>query len=588
VSTDAGAPRPGGERALLAWLWRGYLRARLPALLLAMALMAVEGGMLGALSWLVKPMFDEVFVAGSRAALAWVAGGVAAVFAIRALAAVGQRVLMARLGERVAAALQLDLLRHILRLDPPFFQSHPPGVLIERVRGDTQGILMLFTGVIAALGRDGVALVSLLAVALSIDWVWTLIAVIGAPILIGPIVALQRLVRRTARTARAAAAHATTRLDEIFHGIATVQLTHTEAREADRYRKAQGDYVRAQVRAAAGAAGIPALMDIVAAIGFAGVLTFGGAEIIAGEKTVGEFMAFFTAMALVFEPLRRLGAVSATLQTALAGLERARALFDAAPRITAPAAPKPALPPGTPARIVFEDVHFAHGATPVLHGVSFTAEPGRTTALVGPSGAGKTTVFALIARLADPSAGRITLGGTDLREMDPADLRAQLSVVSQEAALFDESIRDNILMGRAPDPAALAAAVAAAHVDEFAARLPRGLETPAGPRGSGLSGGQRQRVAIARALLRDTPVLLLDEATSALDAASEAAVQAALGRLAAGRTTLVIAHRLATIRAADRIVVLDRGRVVDQGSHDELIARGGLYAELCRLQFAEG
>ncbi len=584
----AGASGPGGERALLAWIWRGYLRARLPALLVAMVLMAVEGGMLGALSWLVKPMFDEVFVAGNRAALAWVAGGVAAVFVIRALAAVAQRVLMARLGERVAAALQLDLLRHLMRLDPAFFRDHPPGVLIERVRGDTQGILQLFTGVIAALGRDAVALVSLLAVALSIDWVWTLVAVVGAPILLGPIVALQRLVRRTSRAARAAAAHATTRLDEIFHGIATVQLTHTEAREAERYRRAQGAYVRAQVRAAAGSAGIPALMDIVAAIGFAGVLTFGGAEIIAGDKTVGEFMAFFTAMALVFEPLRRLGAVSATLQTALAGLERARALFDATPRIRAPAAPKPALPPGTPARIVFEDVHFAHGATPVLHGVSFAAEPGRTTALVGPSGAGKTTVFALIARMADPSAGRITLGGTDLRDMDPADLRAQLSVVSQETALFDETIRDNILMGRAADPQALAAAVAAAHVDEFAARLPQGLETPAGPRGSGLSGGQRQRVAIARALLRDTPVLLLDEATSALDAASEAAVQGALDRLSAGRTTLVIAHRMATIRAADRIVVIDRGRVVDQGTHDELIGRGGLYAELCRLQFAAG
>jgi ABC-type multidrug transport system fused ATPase/permease subunit len=254
--------------------------------------------------------------------------------------------------------------------------------------------------------------------------------------------------------------------------------------------------------------------------------------------------------------------------------------------VTTPDPPRAVLPARAPGAIRFEGVRFSYGDAPALRGLDLAAAPHRTTALVGPSGAGKTTVFTLLTRLADPQAGRITIGGQDLRDLDLAALRKLFSVVSQEAALFDETIRDNILLGQSGiTDARLQAALDAAHVTEFLPRLPQGLDTPAGPRGSALSGGQRQRVAIARAILRDAPILLLDEATSALDANTEALVQAALDRLAAGRTTLVIAHRLATVQRADSIAVLDQGRLVDQGSHAELIARGGLYADLCRLQF---
>jgi ABC-type multidrug transport system fused ATPase/permease subunit len=238
--------------------------------------------------------------------------------------------------------------------------------------------------------------------------------------------------------------------------------------------------------------------------------------------------------------------------------------------------------------VVFDNVSFAYGSEPVLRGLDFTARAGETTALVGPSGAGKSTVFTLLARLAEPQAGRVTLGGVPVEEVALEELRGAISVVTQEALLFDESLRDNILLGREDVPeAALQAAVRAAHVDDFLGQLPQGLDSPAGPRGSNLSGGQRQRVAIARAVLRDTPVLLLDEATSALDAASEKAVQAALDELSQGRTTLVIAHRLATVRAADRIVVMEQGRVVESGTHDTLLAQGGAYARLYRMQFEE-
>ncbi len=586
--TDPALRPKGHGRVVLAWVWRAYVRHRLPLLFLALVLMSVEGSMLGALSYLMRPMFDQAFVMGDAASVYWIAGAVAAVFTLRALAAFSHRLLMSVLGERVIADVQSDLLAHLMRLDLGFFQTHSPGILIERVRGDSVALRMLFGNVIAAFGRDAVALVALLAVALSIDWVWTLIAAVGTPLLIVPIVLLQRVVRRYAVRARVAAANNTNRLDEIFHGITTIQLGGSEAREALRYRQSQKQYVRAQNRTEAGAAAITALMDILAAAGFAGVLSYGGLQIIAGTKTVGEFMSFFTAMGLVFEPMRRLGGVSAALQTALASIERLHQLLLVPVAIQSPAGATPAAPARGDTRVELQDVGFGYGQDPVLRQLSFVAEAGQTTALVGPSGAGKTTVFALLTRLADPKGGAVLIGGHDIRTLSLTDVRQLFSVVSQDAALFDETIRDNILMGRADvTDARLAEVLAAAHVTEFLDRMPLGLQTPAGPRGSGLSGGQRQRIAIARAILRDAPILLLDEATSALDAQSEALVQDALARLSQGRTTLVIAHRLATIRGADKIVVMDRGQVVDQGRHDELIVRGGLYAELNRLQFAD-
>ncbi|MBC7137591.1 MAG: ABC transporter ATP-binding protein [Defluviimonas sp.] len=575
-------------RALVCWLWRSYLHPWRWWFALAMLLMSLEGSMIGALSYLVKPMFDNVFVGGSPSAVVWVAAAVAGVFLVRALASLAHRLIMARLGERVVAALQGDVLRHLLTLDQGFYKTHPPGSLIERTRGDTGALRTLWNSVIAAVGRDLVSLVSLLGVALWMDPVWTLVAVAGVPLLLLPIVALQRLVRSTSRAARIAAADSATRLDEIFHGVVSVQLSGTEAREAARYDASQNRYIAAQLRAEAGSAGIPALIDVVAAIGFGGVLAYGGFQIIDGEKTVGEFMSFFFAMALVFDPLRRLGAVSGAWQSTRASLDRVAALLAIPPRITSPAHPVPV--PRDPAslRIAFEHVSFAYDETPVLNDLSFLAEPGQTTAIVGPSGAGKSTLFALLARMMDPDSGRITLAGIDLHRFALAELRGLYSIVSQETALFDETLRDNILMGRSDvSPARLEEVLAAAHLTEFVASLPAGLETPAGPRGSALSGGQRQRVAIARALLRDAPVLLLDEATSALDAASERMVQDALDRLASGRTTLVIAHRLATVRNADKIVVMQEGRVIEQGRHGDLVAQGGVYARLSQLQFGD-
>ncbi|MGA1232571.1 MAG: ABC transporter ATP-binding protein, partial [Lutimaribacter sp.] len=429
-----------------------------------------------------------------------------------------------------------------------------------------------------------VSLGILFGVAISVDWYWTLISCVGIPLLVAPSALLQKFVRARALEARDLAARLATRLDEVFHGIIQVKLNGLESYQSKRYRVQTKDLVRAEVRASVGAAAMPGMIDVMAGLGFMGVLYMGGTEIIAGEKTVGEFMAFFTAIGLAFDPLRRLSSISATWQAAAAAMERLKELLDTKPSVLSPAHPKTA-PQGCP-DVRLENVRLDYGETPVLRGTSFVAEAGKTTALVGASGAGKSTVFNLLTRLIDTTDGRVLIGGTDVRQIDLPDLRALFSVVTQDSTLFDETLRENILLGRGDVSAEqLDDVLQAAHVADFLPNLPNGLDTHVGPRGSALSGGQRQRVAIARALLRDTPLLLLDEATSALDAQSEKTVQAALEKLSKGRTTLVIAHRLSTVREADKIVVMDQGRVVDEGTHEELLARGGIYANLHALQF---
>lgn len=571
-------------RGLLIWLWRGYLRRYAPLLAVAMVLMSLEGAMFGALSYMMKPMFDQVFVGGDTSALSWVAGLVFLIFVIRALAGIGQKVLLAKVSQNTLGDMRTDLLSHLMTLDGTFHQTNPPGYLIQRIDGDTEAIAKVWRTVITGAGRDVVALISLFAVALTVDWVWTLIALVGVPLMVLPTASVQRKVRQSARKAREIAAQQSTRLDEVFHGILPIKLNRNETYQTNRYRKLTDKRIKIEVRTTTGEAMVPGMIDIMAGLGLMGVLFYGGSEIIDGQKTVGEFMAFFTAIGLAFEPLRRLGAISGVWQVAAAGIERIRALFDTLPQLKDPANPRPA-PQGVPeVRITGATVRY--GDHVVLDGLTLTAEAGKTTALVGASGAGKSTVFNLLTRLVDPESGAAAIDGVDLRDMALADLRSLFSVVSQESLLFDESLLDNITLGRTDvDSSALQSALEAAHVADFLPRLPNGIHSPAGPRGTNLSGGQRQRVAIARALLRNAPILLLDEATSALDTQSEQVVQTALDRLAQGRTTLVIAHRLSTVRNADKIVVMDRGRVVEEGDHDTLLAKGGAYAALHKLQF---
>jgi ATP-binding cassette subfamily B protein/subfamily B ATP-binding cassette protein MsbA len=572
---------PAGR--LLARLWHEHVKGYWPLLIVAGALMTIEGAALGGVAYLIQPLFDDLFAAGSMSGVGWVALAMALVFMMRAAAGFGQRLIVVRIGLEVTATLQRRLVTHLLSLDLGYFRANAPGALIERVRGDTLALQQLASNVVMSLGRDTITFIALLSVMFLNDWRWTLMALVGLPLLVLPIIALQRYIRTTTAASREAAARLSTQLDEIFHGVQSVKLNRLEQHETARFGGEVTGFLRESLRAQKGLAANPAMIDVIAAIGFAAVLYYGGAQIIAGEKTVGEFMSFFTALALIFDPLRRLSNVAGQAQAGVASLDRLYAVLEERPAIVSPATPRPL----TPGEISFEDVAFGYDGMPVLRGLSFTAEAGRTTAIVGPSGAGKTTVFALLTRLIDAGAGRVSIGGTDVQAVDIEALRDAIAVVGQETALFDATIAENIRLGRLDaTPEEVRAAAEAASVTEFTDALPLGLDTAVGPRGSALSGGQRQRVVIARAMLKGAPILLLDEPTSALDARSEQLVQEALARLSEGRTTLVIAHRLSTIRDADKIVVLDRGRMIEQGRHADLMAANGAYARLYDLQSA--
>tara|TARA_B100000768_G_scaffold157799_1_gene156073 strand:- start:471 stop:2237 length:1767 start_codon:yes stop_codon:yes gene_type:complete len=571
------------QRKLFVWLWQGYLRQHVWVLSFIVVLMMIEGSMVGGLAWMMQPLFDGVFVGGSYAQL-WVIGAIVfGLFLARGILSVVHRVLMTKIAKQSVADLQNDLLKHLLRLDMDFFAKHAPGYLMERVNGDVQAVGSIWALLVRGAARDFIGLISLFGVMLSIDWLWTVVALMGAPLLLGPSLIAQRYTRKQAVKARDVAANMATRLNEAFHGVGTIKLNGLERYYTDRYHSLTKRQIQVEVKTLFGTAVIPSLVDIMSGIGFAGVIIYGGYEIISGAKSVGQFMAFFSALGLAFEPLRRLAGITGLINAASVSIQRMRDIFGQKPQLLGPNTPKHFTATGD---IEFKNVSLSFDDMLVLNDVSFIALAGKTTALVGASGAGKTTIFNALTRLYGHNSGKITVSGVSNDEIDPNALRASISVVSQDSLLFDETLSDNIVLDAVDiDPKKLEGVITAAHIADFLPTLPNGIDTEVGPRGSNLSGGQRQRVAIARALLRDTPILLLDEATSALDTKSEVLVQNALEKLAQNRTTLVIAHRLSTIVAADQIIVMDEGRIIECGTHAKLIALGGYYSDLCRIQF---
>ena len=569
---------------LVGRLWRTYLHKHIPWMVVAFVLMTIEGASTGLFSYMLKPVFDNIFVAGQLDALWWVGSAIFLIFTVRAVVGVLNRMIVMRISQKCASDMQVDLVGHVLHLDSVFFQANSPGHLMERIQGDSAAVQAVWRTLVEGLGRDIITLCALMYVTLSIDVSWTLTALIGVPLLVVPILVIQRYIRRRTSRLREDSARRSTRLNEILHGVDAIKLNEMEDYQQGLYKTLIHKIIDGAIRSEMARATLPGFVDVVTGIGFFGVMILAGTEIVDGDKTVGDFMSFLTAMILTFQPVKRLGTMAGTIQTAAASLERVFGLLDTPPTINTPASPK-ARPTG-PFDVALENVDFAYGDLPVLRNVSFHAAAGKTTALVGASGAGKTTIFKALTRLIDPDQGRILVGGTDGTEMALTDLRGLFSTVTQDALLFDETLRENIVLGdNTVSDERLMAVLDAARVSEFLDLLPNGLDSRVGPRGSALSGGQRQRVAIARALLRDTPVLLLDEATSALDTESEKLVQEALDRLAEGRTTLTIAHRLSTVQNADKIVVLDGGQVIEEGPHTELLAKGGRYADLYNMQF---
>ena len=577
---------------LIGWLWHTYMKRHTTRIIAAFVFMAIQGSMLGLLSFMIQYVFDDVLGPGDSSQLLSVGGAVLLVFALRGVSGFIQRVIMTSIGARMLYDLQNDAMRHVLSLDSTFFEDNPPGQLIARVNGDTRAIFASWSGMLAPCIRDSVAIISLFVTAFIIDWQWTLLALGGVPLIGLPVVLFQKFLKTISMKSAVIEAEIVVRLDEIFHGIRTVKLFLVGEEQYQRFRRTVRKALSLAVKIEASIAAVPAMVDIIAGFGFLAVMVFAGADVIAQERTLGEFMSFFTAAVLLFDPVKRLGGLAASWQVMNVSLGRVKTLLEAQPRI-ADAAGEPesgaASPPCEEYGIEFRNVSFSFGDNKVVDELSFHAEPGKVTALVGPSGAGKTSIFNLLTRMADLNSGCIEVGGIDIKKFRIADLRKMISVVSQDAGIFDESIKDNILLGKrdASDKEFLAAA-SAANVDEFAENLPNGYDTPCGPRGASISGGQGQRIAIARALLKDSPILLLDEPTSALDARAETLIRESIASLPQDRTVLVIAHRLTTVRDADKILVMDEGRVIEQGSHDELIGHGGLYAHLHATQFLPG
>ena len=569
---------------LFKWIWSDYLKKYKLLIILVVLLMAVEGSTFGLLSYFIEPMFDQVFAKGDYGAIKWVGFSVAGIFILRAFSAFFNKLITTYIGQNVIATLQKNLLSHLLTFSPTFFQKNSPGSLIERVRGDTAAIERVWATVLAGSFRDLIAVFSLIIVAISIDPIWALIALLGAPLLVIPVFFLRVLIQKTTRNSRSAAADVATRLDEIFHGISSIKLISGEQREYNKFSNRLEKFVKNSIFSEAGIAAVPSLMDIIAGIGFVGVLTYGGYQIIEGTKTIGEFMSFFTAIALLFEPVRRLGTIAGAWHAVFTNLERLRNIFDLSTEIISPEKNNSKTADFTQ-MIAFENLSLTINEKKILDNVSFSAFPGKTTALVGPSGAGKTTLFNLLGRLIDPDQGNISIGDIAINQMDLNDLRENLSFVSQDSWLFDESIEENIKVGNPnASQAEFQDAVLAANAHDFIEEMPKKEKTPVGPRGSNLSGGQRQRIAIARAILRDTPILLLDEPTSALDNEAEKQIQNALSSLSEGRTTLIIAHNISAIKNANKIIVLNSGKIVGQGKHDELLLNCSVYQSLYQME----
>ncbi len=538
------------------------------------------------LAYLVKPVLDDVFFARRENMLYLLPPLVVILYLIKGFLSYTHNFQMSYIGNATVTRLRDELFASIQGQPLSFFDGEATGVLMSRLTYDVNLLQDAVTRVVTSFFKDSFTVIGLTVVIFYREWRLALMAMVVFPLAVLIIVHLGKRMRRISQATQVANAHLYTVLQESLIGQRIVKAFAREDFEERRFSKANWDYFRIRMKLNATRELSPPIMEILGSLGMAGIIFYGGYAVIRGTSTPGTFFSFLAALLMLYQPIKSLSAVQNIVQEGLAAAVRVFGLMDREPEIKD--APKAAILPPLAQEINYQGVSFAYdGRENVLHDIDFTVHRGEVVALVGPSGAGKSTLLNLLPRFYDVTAGHIRIDGHDVWNVTLASLRRQIGVVTQQTILFNDTVRNNVAYGRlSASEDDILNALKAAHAYDFVMALPDGPDTLIGEQGVRLSGGERQRLAIARALLKDPPILILDEATSSLDSESEREVQQALDRLIVGRTTLVIAHRLSTVRNADRIIALEDGRIMEIGTHAELLVADGLYRRLYEMQFA--
>ena len=569
-------------------LWQGWVRRYFTKLAWTFLLMAIVAGTASAYPLLTRYIFNAL-ADGRAAEVIWLAPPAIIVLALaKGVALFMQTVQVNALALRVTTDLQKDMAKSLIEADLAVVTREPAGAFMSRIMNDLNLVREAFVRLANNLVRDVLTVFVLIGAMLWLDWLMTLVVMAVYPLAMQPIIRIGNRQRKASGNLQAHMEGVTSLLAETLQGARMVKAYQMESSEINRTKGAFDGLYQRLVGLLTGRAKIDPILEVVGGIAVGGVVALASWRVAAGDMQVGDVIAFITTLILLVQPIRGIGTLNAVTQEALAAAERILTLLDIPRQITSPAgAPELAVSKG---EISFEGVSFSYdNDTKILDDISFQAVAGQTVALVGPSGAGKTTIINLLPRFFDATQGSILIDGQNISHVTTESLRRNIALVGQDAILFDDTVAANIAFGKpgaSREEIEAAAKAAAAH--DFIGDLPNGYDTEVGEMGNRLSGGQRQRISIARAMLKDAPILLLDEATAALDAESEKQVQTALAALQKGRTTLVVAHRLATVRDASQILVMEGGKITEYGTHDNLTAANGLYARLCNLQFFGG